>query len=75
MSKEKPVPAAPGPGVSRADEAARTVFQVLAILALAGIFAMILHKGHADFSALAREHPGEGFWPELLRYVFRNLAG
>lgn len=60
---------------SRADEIARTVFQVLAILGLVGIFAMIVHKGYADFTAMAREHPGEGFWMELLRYVFRNLAG
>ena len=33
-----------------------------------------LHKGYADVSMLAREHPG-GFWQALARYLFRNLAG
>ena len=56
-------------------ETAKTVFQVLAILGLAGIFLMILHKGYTDFTAMAREHPGDSFWMELVRYVFRNLAG
>jgi hypothetical protein len=51
------------------------VAQVLAILLLAGMVGMVLHKGWTDFSALAREHRGEGFWLELVRYVFRNLAG
>ena len=53
----------------------QTVFQVLAILMLAGICAMVLHKGYVDMSALAREQGGEGFLKALLRYLFRNLAG
>lgn len=59
----------------RAEERFKTVAQVLAILLLAGMAGMILHKGWTDVSALAREHRGEGFWLELVRYVFRNLAG
>jgi hypothetical protein len=50
-------------------------FQVLAILLLVGIFAVLLHKGWSDVSALARANGREEFWPALLRYVFRNLAG
>lgn len=65
-------PRAPG---TRGEEAFRTVLQVLAILALAGIIGIIVHKGYADFTALAREHPGEGFWRALARHVLRNLAG
>lgn len=59
----------------RAEEWFKTVAQVLAILLLAGIVGMVLHKGWTDFSALARVHRGEGFWLELVRYLFRNLAG
>ena len=51
------------------------LLQVLAILGLAAIFLVLLHKGHADVSAIARAHGGDAFWPALLRYVFRNLAG
>jgi hypothetical protein len=57
-----------------ADERARTFFQVLAIVLLAGIVGVLLHKGYADVSQIAREHPG-GFWSALGRYLFRNLAG
>ena len=57
-----------------ANERAKTFFQVLAILGLAAIVGVILHKGYADVSTLAREHPG-GFWQALARYLFRNLAG
>lgn len=56
-------------------EKLKTLAQVLAILMLAGMVFMVLHKGHADMSALAREHPGDGFWRALARYVLRNLAG
>ena len=59
----------------RGEEIAKTVFQVLAIAMLAGIVAVILHKGYTDFSALARQNPGGDFWPALARYIFRNLAG
>ena len=59
----------------RPDEPFKTIAQVLAILALAGLCGMVLHKGYSDFSALASTHRGEAFWPELLRYLLRNLAG
>jgi len=59
----------------RVEEHFKTVAQVIAILLLAGIIGMVLHKGWTDMSALAREHPGEGFWLEFVRYVFKNLAG
>ncbi|RYF14399.1 MAG: hypothetical protein EOO30_18300 [Comamonadaceae bacterium] len=59
----------------RSDERFKTVAQVLAILLLAGMTGMLLHKGHADFTALAQQNPGESFWPALVRHVFRNLAG
>ena len=52
-----------------------TILQVLAILALAAICLTILHKGYSDVSAIARSHGRDGFWPALLRYLFRNLAG
>ena len=59
----------------RADDVFKTVLQVLAILLLAGIILMVLHKGYADVGQLARDNPGDGFWKALARYVFRNLAG
>jgi hypothetical protein len=59
----------------RLESAVKTVLQVLAILLLAGICLTILHKGYVDMSALARSHGGDAFWPALLRYLFRNLAG
>jgi hypothetical protein len=59
----------------RLAEASRTVLQVLAILALAAICLTILHKGYSDVSAIARGSGRDEFWPALLRYVFRNLAG
>ncbi|AEG92751.1 hypothetical protein [Ramlibacter tataouinensis] len=51
------------------------VLQVFAIALLALICGIVLHKGFADVSALAEQHRGGDFWPALLRYVFRNLAG
>ncbi|MBC5785710.1 hypothetical protein H8N03_22405 [Ramlibacter sp. USB13] len=59
----------------RGEERFKTVLQVIAILLLAGMVGMILHKGYADVSALTRENGSGDFWPALLRYVFRNLAG
>lgn len=59
----------------RAESRIKTLFQVLAILGLAAIVGMVLHKGYADFSALAKSHPGESFWPALGRYIFSNMAG
>lgn len=51
------------------------ILQVIAILLLAGIFAVLLHKGYSDVAAIARANGRDAFWPALLRYVFRNLAG
>ena len=56
------------------DERAKTFFQLLAILGLAGIVFVVLHKGYADVSAIARQHP-DSFWASLARYLFRNLTG
>jgi hypothetical protein len=53
----------------------KTVAQVLAILCLVGIFAVLAHKGYTDVAALARDGSGQGFFVDLLRYLFRNLAG
>ncbi|QJW85106.1 hypothetical protein HK414_21405 [Ramlibacter terrae] len=60
---------------TRGEEIFKTVLQVLAILMLAGICAMVLHKGYADVGALAKAHAGEGFWKALGRYLLRNPAG
>ena len=49
--------------------------QLLAILCIAFLLGMIVHKGHADISALARQHSGEEFRLALARYVLGNLAG
>lgn len=59
----------------RLESACQTVLQVLAILLLAGICLTILHKGYVDVSSLARANSRDDFWPALLRYLFRNLAG
>lgn len=67
-------PRAPTPR-DRLAAAFQRLMQVLAILALAGICLIILHKGYSDVTALARANSGDAFFPALLRYVFRNLAG
>ena len=59
----------------RGEERSKTVLQVLAILCLAGICLIILHKGYSDVTALARSHTGGDFWVAFARYLFRNLAG
>jgi hypothetical protein len=59
----------------RAGDLFKTVLQVMAILLLAGIVGMVLHKGYADVAQLAHDNPGDGFWKALARHVFRNLAG
>jgi uncharacterized damage-inducible protein DinB len=64
-----------GGAPDRAGERAKTVGQVFAILCLAGILLVLLHKAYSDFSALREDHPGIAFWPALARYIFRNLAG
>ncbi|MBE7366412.1 hypothetical protein [Ramlibacter pallidus] len=58
-----------------AGERVKTLFQVLAIIALAGIVFMVFHKGYTDFKALERAHPPDSFWLEYVRNLFRNLAG
>lgn len=60
---------------ARAEELFKTALQVLAIACLAAIVLVILHKGYADVSRLAREHSGLDFWSALARHVLRNLAG
>lgn len=65
----------PGGRRQRLESAFKTVLQVLAILLLAGICLTILHKGYGDVTSLARSNGGDAFWPALLRYLFRNLAG
>ena len=59
----------------RSEQIFRRVMQWVAIGLLAGIVGMILHKGYADVSMLAREHSGDGLWRAIGRYIFRNLAG
>jgi hypothetical protein len=53
----------------------KTACQVVAILCLLGIFAVLVHKGYSDMAALTRTPSGQGFGVDLLRYVFKNLAG
>jgi len=53
----------------------KTLLQVLAVLCVAVIVSMILHKGYADVSALARKHTGGEFWVALGQYFLRNLGG
>ncbi len=60
---------------ARADALFKSVMQVAAILCLALIFAVIVHKGYNDIAHLAREHSGGDFWLALVRYLFKNLAG
>ena len=59
----------------RAADVFKTVAQVLAIACLLGIFAVLAHKGYKDISELARSGSGQGFGVDILRYIFRNLAG
>ena len=53
----------------------KTLSQLLAILCLAFLLGMIVHKGYADISALARQHSGEEFRLALARYFLGNVAG
>ena len=53
----------------------KTLSQLLAILWLAFLLGMIVHKGYAEISALARQHSGEEFRLALARYFLGNLAG
>ena len=49
--------------------------QILAVFCAIVIWAMILHKGSADISALAQKHSGVEFWLALARHLMANLAG
>jgi hypothetical protein len=53
----------------------KTLSQALAILGMAFLLGMVVHKGHADISVLAQKHSGERFWVELARYFIGNLGG
>ena len=53
----------------------KTLSQLLAVLCLAFLLGMIVHKGYADISALARQHSGEEFRLALARYFLGNLVG
>lgn len=60
---------------ARGEALFKTALQIVAILGLALIFAVILHKGYVDVSRLAHEYNGADFWGALARYLFKNLAG
>jgi len=49
--------------------------QILAVFCAIVIWAMILHKGSADISALAQKHSGVEFWVALAKYYLRNIGG
>jgi hypothetical protein len=59
----------------RASDPTGTLIQFVAILLLAAIWAMILHKGYGDISIIADRYSGADFWRELARYFIGNLAG
>ena len=54
---------------------AKNVTQAIAILCIAGLLAMIAHKGYADISLLSQKHSGTEFWVAFGRYLLANLAG
>ena len=56
-------------------DALKTLSQILAVFCIAFIVGMVVHKGHADISALAQKHSGERFWVALAKYFVGNLAG
>lgn len=49
--------------------------QVLAIICLTLMFSVILHKGFADVSLIARLHSGREFWFALARHYMLILTG
>ena len=49
--------------------------QVVAIVLLAGLVGMVLHKAFADIAVVWQQHSGADFWKALARYLLRNLAG
>ena len=64
-----------GEGLGGMSNAFKTLLQLLAVLCMAVIVSMVLHKGLTDISALAQKHSGEEFWPALGKYFLTNLAG
>jgi hypothetical protein len=56
-------------------DALKRMAQILAVFCIAVILGMVVHKGHADISALAQQHSGGKFWVALAKYFVGNLAG
>ncbi len=56
-------------------ESSKTLMQVLAVLAMAAILSMIVHKSYADVSIIAAKHSGWEFWREVAVWMIGNLAG
>ena len=56
-------------------ETVKTLLQILAIICIALILSMILHKASTDISALAWQYSGEKFFKALAKYLLTNLAG
>ena len=54
--------------------AIKTAGRVVAVLCLAGYFALLAHKAFADVAAVASAHPDD-FWKALGRHLLRNLGG
>lgn len=63
------------PMPSRAEDHFKTALQWLAIVLLALIVGLILHKGYVDVARLADGHSGADFWRALARHFFKNLSG
>ena len=61
--------------MTHADEAAKTVLQIVAFALGFLILSIIAHKFYVDVSLLAQQHPGERFWWAFGRYLIGNLAG
>ncbi len=49
--------------------------KALAILCMAVLLSMVLHKGYTDISRLAAQHSGDKFWVALAQYFLGNLGG
>ncbi len=56
-------------------ERLRTLGQTLAIVCMACLLSVIVHKGYHDISRLAAQHSGTQFWTALAQYFLGNLAG
>lgn len=57
-----------------ASDSFKTFLQVVAVAIVTVLFAMILHKGSVDISALAQKHAGGEFWVALVKYFFSNMG-